>query len=75
MAKVLIIDDDFSVCKLLAALVKRTGHEAHYRTNLAEGFGEAQTNDYDVVFLDVKLPDGNGLDLLPAIRQCRHVRK
>ena len=29
-----------------------------------------QNLDADVVFLDVNLPDGNGLDILPALRDC-----
>ena len=70
MANVLIIDDDATVCMMLSQLVKRLGHEAEFRTRLTEGFGEARKNNYDVVLLDVHLPDGNGLDMLAQIRQC-----
>lgn len=69
MAQVLIIDDDKSVCLLLSEMIKRLDHQADYKTTLQDGLQEALSNSYDVVFLDVILPDGNGLDILPKIRE------
>jgi len=70
MAKVCIIDDDEMFCDMLSDMVKRQGHVASTAHTLEEGHRKAATEDYDVdvVFLDVRLPDGNGLDLLPVIR-------
>ncbi len=68
MAKVLIIDDDSSMCAMLSNLVNRMGHEASCRRSLDGGLQAAMTAPYDVVFLDVQMPDGSGLDILPAIR-------
>lgn len=70
MAEILIIDDDEMMCSTLAALVERKGHTATSAMNLKNGLELASTNDIDVVFLDVKMPDGNGLDSLPAIESC-----
>ena len=36
-------------------------------TLLSDGLRLAKSNNYDVVFLDVYLPDGNGLDILPSL--------
>ncbi|MCP4110809.1 MAG: sigma-54-dependent Fis family transcriptional regulator [Desulfobacteraceae bacterium] len=69
MANVLIIDDEELVCKILADMVNRTGHCASYAYTLKEGIGKAMSAPFDVVFLDVRLPDGNGLDALPMIRE------
>lgn len=69
MANILIIDDDPTVSKLLCLLVHRIGHQAVWKATLQTGVAEAMTNTYDIVFLDVHLPDGNGLDALPNIRQ------
>jgi two-component system, NtrC family, response regulator len=68
MAKVLIIDDDGSVCQSLAAKIKAQGHAVATAKNLKEGISKAEEDSFDVVFLDVYLPDGNGLDKLPEIR-------
>ena len=68
MAEVFIIDDDASMCEMLANLVGRLGHEARYAQTLKEGLEEILSHRFDVVMLDVMMPDGNGLDLLPQIR-------
>jgi two-component system NtrC family response regulator len=64
MAKVLIIDDDDLMCATLAKLVQRSGHDAVCATTLQAGRKQAGGHLFDVIFLDVHLPDGNGLDLL-----------
>jgi two-component system NtrC family response regulator len=69
MAKVCIIDDDKMFCDMLSDMVKRQGHTAMTAHTFKEGQNKVATDDdVDVVFLDVRLPDGNGLDLLPVIR-------
>jgi two-component system NtrC family response regulator len=67
MATVLIIDDDDLMCATLSHLVQRYGHEAVCAYTLHDGQKQAATRLFDVVFLDVHLPDGNGLDLLPRL--------
>lgn len=67
MAKILIIDDDEMMCSTLSSLVERKGHEAASEMTLKEGFARSTAEDFDVVFLDVKMPDGNGLAMLPKI--------
>jgi two-component system NtrC family response regulator len=71
MADVLIIDDDSSVGSMLSRMVNHIGHNAVHRLTLAEGILEASSKSYDVVFLDVRLPDGNGLEQLPRIRDAK----
>ena len=67
MAKILIVDDDATICCILAEEIKFLGHEARTSFTLREGREMAVSGHFDVVFLDVRLPDGNGLDILPAI--------
>ncbi len=67
MANVLIIDDDDLMSATLATLVQRNGHQATCAVTLHAGQKQAFSNLFDVVFLDVRLPDGNGLDLLPKL--------
>ena len=68
MAKVLIIDDEEGICKLLTKLMRQMGHQAETALSIREGLALAEAMPYDVVFLDVRLPDGSGLDILPKIR-------
>jgi len=69
MAKVLIIDDDQSMCKMLSCMVKRRGEvEVVCAHTLEDGLKKAVSEAFDVAFLDVQMPDGNGLDILPKLR-------
>jgi len=69
MAKVLIIDDDELICEMLSLMVEDMGHSASYRMTIEDGFKAASSDAYDVVFLDIRMPDGNGLELLPRIHE------
>ena len=70
MSKVLIIDDDHSFCSMLAEGVRRLGHDPTCAYNLHEGVALAHQGRYEVVYLDVWLPDGNGLDRINDIKGC-----
>ncbi|MDY6852188.1 MAG: sigma 54-interacting transcriptional regulator, partial [Thermodesulfobacteriota bacterium] len=69
MSKVLIIDDDEMIVDLLSRMVGHMGHEALSALTLKEGLAKASSEPIDVVFLDVWMPDGNGLEMLPVIRE------
>lgn len=69
MAQVLIIDDDFEICETMESLITRLSHGCDKAHTLDEGLRKLRGNEYDVVFLDVRLPDGNGLEILPNIME------
>lgn len=67
MDKILIIDDDPSFCKLLKKQIKVMGHHADLAYTLADARQIALAESFDVIYLDVRMPDGNGLDALPDL--------
>jgi two-component system NtrC family response regulator len=69
MAHVLIIDDDPAFCQMLSKIVMGSGHESASSFTLKDGLHQSLTRAFDVVFLDLGLPDGNGLEALPKIRE------
>lgn len=69
MEKILIIDDDKMLCDTLSRRVRYMGYTATYALTLEEGLNEALSKAFDVIFLDVRLPDGNGLDAIADMRQ------
>jgi two-component system NtrC family response regulator len=69
MANILIIDDDKALCSMLSRTVKRLGHDSGFALTLKDGLSALHSGRFDVVFLDVELPDGDGLKVLPEIRQ------
>ena len=68
MARVLIIDDDEMIREMLADMAEDMGHEPTTAGSLTGGLRLASQGLFDVVFLDVYLPDGFGLDALPRIK-------
>ena len=70
MANILIVDDDQTICDILTELVVGLGHRAESVQCLSDALHTAQSGDWDVVFLDVRLPDGSGLDAVPEIRSA-----
>ncbi len=70
MSRVLIVDDDPLLCDALAAAVQQMGYAADTAGTLKEGLAKARTGDYDVVVLDVRMPDGSGLDSLSRFQEC-----
>lgn len=69
MAAILIIDDDPQICKLLTRLFTRQGHGVTSTGTLRQGLDTLFQEAFDVLFLDVNLPDGNGLEAVPAVRE------
>lgn len=69
MAKILIIDDDQLTCEMIANVISDLTHHVEYALTLKEGIAILYSGTFDIVFLDVNLPDGNGLEELPKIRE------
>lgn len=67
MTKILIIDDDQLMCQSLSLVAKQKGYEATSTYTLGEGLEKATSEPFDVVFLDVNMPDGNGLEFLSKL--------
>lgn len=69
MKKILIIDDEEKLRSLLARILKLEGFELFQAGDCKSGLKVLEQNAIDVVLCDVKLPDGNGVDLTLTIKQ------
>jgi len=65
---ILIIDDDKGMSYTLSRMVGESGHSAETASTLYNGLNLVRSGEFDVVFLDVRLPDGIGLDIIPQIQ-------
>ncbi len=70
MASVLIIDDDQVVCDILFDIINDMGHSVTCSHTLSGGLREAETGKHDLILLDVRLPDGNGLDAIALVQKA-----
>jgi two-component system, NtrC family, response regulator len=68
MKKVLIIDDEEKIRVLLARIIELEGFEVQQAINCKMGLNKLEREDFDLVLCDVKLPDGNGVELTQKIK-------
>ncbi|MDQ2991765.1 MAG: response regulator transcription factor [Candidatus Eremiobacteraeota bacterium] len=69
--RILIIDDDPNVVALLGVVLDREGFEVRSARNLRKAREAIAQCGFDLLVLDLNLPDGNGLDLLKLLPQPR----
>ncbi|MBN2731868.1 MAG: sigma-54-dependent Fis family transcriptional regulator [Balneolaceae bacterium] len=66
---ILIIDDEQRFRELLSRIIGLEGFEIFQAKNVREGFSILEKKSINVVVTDVKLPDGNGLQVLERIKK------
>lgn len=66
--RVLLVEDDLSVGAGLEALLKSEGYETTWVRASADARAAARAMKPHVAIIDVNLPDGNGVDLIPLLR-------
>ncbi len=71
--RILIVDDDEAVLKSLGDYFERIGYSVVRATTGKGGITAYQQQQPDVVILDLKLPDIDGLQVLEALRQWRAI--
>jgi DNA-binding NtrC family response regulator len=70
MKKILAIDDDQAVLNYLNIMLLQTGaYEIATLVNSAKAFQELKANNYDLLLLDMDMPDVSGLDILKFIKE------
>ncbi len=67
MSKILIIDDNQNLCEMLSEAFTKKDYDVDFCLTLKQGLKRLFSEDVDVVFLDVKLPDGDGLEAIQKI--------
>jgi len=68
MSRILTVDDEPAILRLLRAVLERAGHEALPAATARDALG--MLAGVDAVVLDLGLPDRDGLELIPVIRQA-----
>ena len=66
---ILIIDDEPNLRRSLGLILQRAGYTVTTAPDAAEALHVLQAGAYDLTFLDIKLPDQNGIQLLPQLRE------
>lgn len=70
-AKILIVDDAPGVTDVLGIKLEREGYSVTIAGTTAEANKCLEAGEYDLILLDIRLPDGSGFELLKHLRQRR----
>ncbi|HAD29079.1 MAG TPA: nitrogen regulation protein NR(I), partial [Rhodobacteraceae bacterium] len=68
---ILVADDDRTIRTVLTQALTRAGCKVRATSNISTLWRWIEDGEGDAVISDVMMPDGNGLDLLPAIQKKR----
>src|ERR1035437_478297 len=71
LRKVLVVDDDPVVGKSFDRVLSGKGYAVITASNAQEALNKLETENYDVVFTDIKMPGMNGLDMAEQVKQRR----
>ncbi|MFN8104363.1 MAG: response regulator [Acidimicrobiia bacterium] len=67
--RILVVEDNPVNRRVAGAMLKSLGVAADYATNGAEGFAAARARRYDLILMDLHMPEMNGLEATAALRE------
>lgn len=73
MPKILYVEDDFSLIDGLQYTLETSGYMVNNAKTVKEALSLFRNNAYDLLLLDVTLPDGTGFDICKEVRICSTV--
>ena len=73
MRRILVVDDDVIFRHLVKELLEENGYIVETAKDGIEGFEKLKKERYDLVILDVNMPNMNGLETLNKIREDEDV--
>lgn len=69
MNKILVVDDDKDLCLLIKKYAEKEHYVVHLAYSGSQGLRKVQNNDYQLIILDIMLPEINGFSVLTEIRK------
>ena len=73
MAKLLIIEDETSIVELERDYLELSGFTVDYTGSGAEGLEKALNEDYDLLILDLMLPEVDGFEICRSVREKKDI--
>lgn len=68
-ARILIVDDERKICEILKDILESEGYSVDFVLNGYDALRKVQKNGFDLLLLDMKLPDIDGLTVLKRIKE------
>ncbi len=75
LKKVLCIEDEHFISELYARALTRAGYDVDVQLDGQKGLAAAQTDAYDIILLDLMVPNITGIEVLRTLRDPRQTPK
>jgi CheY-like chemotaxis protein len=69
MSRVLVVDDEVEICQLVTQYLRKLGYDVTYSLSIAEAMNKISATYFDLLFVDLRLSDGSGYDVIRALRE------
>jgi len=69
--RILVVEDEVDLARALARGLKQEGYAVDVALNGEEGWAKGEINEYDLVILDLNLPDMDGLEVCRRLRESK----
>ncbi len=70
--KYLLVEDNIELADAIASRIRTDGHVVDHATKIADASAFASTGEYDLILLDIMLPDGDGRSFLKQHRAAKN---
>ena len=71
MAKILVIDDERAIRNTLKEILEYENYNVDLAENASQALNQIKQSEYDIVLCDIKMPDIDGIELLPQLLQVQ----
>lgn len=68
MEKILVVDDEKSLREVMSIMLKRAGYAVTEAADGEEAIGQVNKDIFDLVITDLRMPKGDGMDVLKAVK-------
>ena len=65
--KILVVDDEQIVRWFLDSALRKRGHEVITASNISEASEKLDSEKIDILFIDLRMPEGNGAELIKTL--------
>ena len=72
MARLLIVDDEKSLCQMLEIVFRKDGHLVETVSSGQAAKKKIESQVYDLIICDIRMPDLTGIELLEFFRESRN---
>jgi DNA-binding NtrC family response regulator len=71
MARILVVDDDQAICTVAKTVLELNGHEAVVAADGRAGLRKIETENYDLLIVDIFMPGMDGLETIKLVNERR----